>query len=144
MLGRKVLIREESRCSYSGNKKVTASFYRDEPREPVNAIVKRLGLNGELSIISVVTGDWISVIVQAIEGGIVDPNLLDELKLAAQISIECDEKDTLIEFGGWRGRILGQLAKFAPSTDYAVAPRYLRRPPWRHIQRVARIGTAYM
>ena len=49
--------------------------------------IERIGLDGEFATSRTVTGDWILVSIQAVESGIVDPELLDEFELTAQIRI---------------------------------------------------------
>lgn len=65
-------------------------------------MVDRVCLNGELPTVLVVTYNWVLLIVQTIKRGIVDPELLDELELAAQVGVERDKKNTLIIFVGGR------------------------------------------
>jgi len=61
--------------------------------------IERSLLNGEFATARIVPHDRILFDVQVIEGGIVDPELLDELKLTTQVSVERDKIDALIEFG---------------------------------------------
>lgn len=63
-----------------------------------------LSLNRKFALAVIVAGDRIPVVVQTIKGRIVDPQLLDELELTTQISIERNKIDALIQFGiiGWR------------------------------------------
>jgi len=49
--------------------------------------IERIGLDGEFATSRIVPADWIFVSIQTVESGIVDPELLDEFELTAQIRI---------------------------------------------------------
>ena len=61
--------------------------------------VDRLFLNCEFSTAGVIAYKRIPIVIQPIEGRLVDPKLLDELELTPKVGIEHDKKQALLVLG---------------------------------------------